>query len=122
MTRSVGGCIPTRAVGTIIGRRAFTIQMMPTPDPALDALARELIVPTLRVVTPLQTLCVQPLRLRPASGHLTRSVGGCIPTRSVGTIIGRRVSRFGSYQCGIPCRSALAREDGIPDAQMRRMY
>jgi hypothetical protein len=37
-----------------------------------------MIVPTLRVVTPLATLCVV---------VLTQSVRGCIPTRSVGTII-----------------------------------
>ncbi|WP_313599051.1 hypothetical protein, partial [Pseudomonas sp.] len=69
VTRSVTGCIPTRSVGTIDAQNPVNL------------------VPTLCVGMPPRTLRVpantQDLNLV----HLvTRSVTGCIPTRSVGTI------------------------------------
>ncbi len=52
-----------------------------------------LIVPTLRVVTPPPTLCV-PRTTHIQAGEVTRSVTGCIPTQSEGTIKAIKINSF----------------------------
>jgi hypothetical protein len=75
-TRSVGGCMPTQSVGTMVSSVPIPESRASSPHGAFKR--RELIVPTLRVVTALLTLRVF---------FSTRSVGGCMPTQSVGTMM-----------------------------------
>jgi hypothetical protein len=65
LTRSVGGCMPTRSAGTIM-RNTVRGRELARDDRSHAPRG-----------TPLWTLCVL---------LATRSVGGCMPTRSEGTI------------------------------------